>query len=251
MGNKCWAASLGGCSGKPSREHIVSAAFFDGDNITVAGFDWTGDKAEEIPLKGAVAKVLCEKHNNQLSELDTEIKKIGASFREFSRIVFGKPESIKTPNHFVGRVDGARFERWLLKTTLNVICASPKKYNNFWPDEFLASLVFGKTKFDYRTGMGLYSIHPNLYGNLISSWNVVNVRPAILTIESDTGLLGVIITFWGMPLFLKTAAFNENMRLDVNGFNLIDEKLYHTKVVRSLRDGQLADFPRLEFVYET
>ena len=251
MGNKCWAASLGGCAGKPSREHIVSSAFFEGGNVTAAGFDWTGEKVQEISLKSAVAKVLCMRHNNQLSELDTEIKKIGKSFKEFTRTVVTDTEQLKSPNQFVAKVNGTLFERWLLKTTLNVICASPKKYSNFWPDEYLACLVYGKTKFNYKTGMGLYFLNPKLYGNMINSWNVVNVRPLIMTIEGDTGLMGVVITFWGMPFFLKTAAYTENLRLDVNGFNLIDEKLYHSKSIYSLEEGKLVDFPRLEFNYET
>ena len=203
-----------------------------------------------LSLKNAVVKVLCKSHNNKLSELDTEIRKISECFRQFNQAVVGGADSSKHSNQFVGQVNGVKFERWLLKTTLNVICASPKKYISFCPDEFLASLVFGKIKFDYHTGMGLYFIHPNLYGNLVSSWNFVNVRPAILTIEGDTGLIGAIISFWGMPFFLKVAASTENLCLNVKGFNLIDEKLYHVKVVRSFRDGQFVDFPRLEFAYD-
>ncbi|TKS60132.1 MAG: hypothetical protein EWM72_01597 [Nitrospira sp.] len=217
MRNRCWAASLGGCSEKLSREHIISAAFFEGNNIKAAGFDWTGDKVAEISLKNAVVKVLCKSHNSKLSELDTEIRKISECFSQFNQAVVGGADSSKHSNQFVGQVNGVKFERWLLKTTLNVICASPKKYISFWPDEFLASLVFGKIKFDYHTGMGLYFIHPNLYGNLVSSWNFVNVRPAILTIEGDTGLIGAIISFWGMPFFLKVAASTENLCLNVKG----------------------------------
>lgn len=33
----CWAASLGDCEGKISREHLVSQALFPDGNITVSG----------------------------------------------------------------------------------------------------------------------------------------------------------------------------------------------------------------------
>ena len=189
MQRKCWAAPLGKCSPKLSREHIISAAFFDGNKITAAGFDWTREKVVEIPLSSAVAKVLCENHNNGLSDLDTAIKEIGERFKSVI--------TMKSTSAAAGSIDGSKFERWLLKTTLNVICTSPKMYQNFWPDEYLAALVFGHIKFDYSTGMGLYAVHPKLYGNFTDAWNFVNVRPLILAIEGDMGLLGVLITFWG------------------------------------------------------
>lgn len=241
VNRKCWAASLGECSSKLSREHIVSAAFFDGNKITLSGFDWTRDKVVEIPLSSAVTKVLCEKHNNDLSDLDIASKEIGECFKSV----------ITMASNAAGLIDGSKFERWLLKTTLNIICTSPQMYQQFWPDEFLAALVFGRIKFDYSTGMGLYAVHPNLYGNFTDAWNFVNVRPLILTIQGDTGLIGALITFWGIPFFLKTAAKTENCRLDVNGFDLIDEKFYHLKRIRSFAGAQWKELPGLTFSYES
>jgi hypothetical protein len=36
----CWAASLGNCKGKLSREHVISDGIFDRENVVAFGFPW-------------------------------------------------------------------------------------------------------------------------------------------------------------------------------------------------------------------
>jgi hypothetical protein len=247
LSHKCWAFSLGGCSSKLSKEHIVSAAFFEGTEITVSGFDWTGENSRLISLGSAVPKVFCKNHNSLLSELDEEIRSIRESFRKFM-------STIETGNEDkpVIKIDGSKFERWLLKTTINVILCSQVKYGNFWPNYYLVELAFGKTKFDYDSGMGLYSVHPDLLGNAINVSNSINVRPLILCIEGMSTLLGSLITFYGMTFFLNTIdPLTENLGgLETKGYNLIDKRFYHPPSVSALVDGKLSSSQKLIFSYE-
>lgn len=249
---KCWATSLSQCSGGLSREHIVSEAFFEGNSIEISGFDWTGEEVRTISLQGAVSKILCRTHNSDLSPLDSEIKKIKECFKTFSELV----AMGQTEKNFLGQIDGAKFERWLLKTTLNVIRAAPQKYRFFWPDNLLVEMAFGKTKFDYTTGQGLYGVNPLLYGHLAKAKNSVNIRPIILELEGKSCLLGSLITFYGMFFFLNTIdPVTENLvQLQVQEcpeVNLIDRKLYHLPQIRTLTKNGLLDHQKLIFSYDT
>lgn len=67
----CWANSLGGCGGGPSREHIISKSQFDDDVITVQGFRWC-KAPKTVGLASLIAKNLCQNHNAALSPADLE-----------------------------------------------------------------------------------------------------------------------------------------------------------------------------------
>ena len=67
---RCWAASLGGCSGTISREHIVTKGIWEGNEIAVQGLPWCPDEYKLIPKSKYWAKVLCTKHNSNLSPVD-------------------------------------------------------------------------------------------------------------------------------------------------------------------------------------
>lgn len=245
---KCWAECLGDCSGGLSREHIVSEAFFEGGPISITGFDWTQDEIREIGLNNAVSKVLCIAHNGRLSPLDAEIKTAREHFRRLSTLVSRNEQT----EGFIGKIDGVKFERWLLKTTINIIRASPKKYSNFFPDYLLTQMAFGVAPFNYTTGQGLYMVDPRFYGHVTDSDNSVNVRPIILAIEEQSCLLGSLVTFCGFPFFLNTIdpmtkgldSLNTNENI-----NLIDKRFFHPPRIRTLTNNGLLDHQSIVFTY--
>lgn len=108
----CWARSLGGCAAKISREHIVSAALWDGPNITVVGLPWCKDAAKPIGLSSLTAKILCRDHNTALSDVD---KSAAASFRALQRSIDLEADRGKQrPRKWKIRrfeIDGKRLER--------------------------------------------------------------------------------------------------------------------------------------------
>lgn len=244
----CWAKCLGSCSGGLSREHIVSAAFFEGEVISVKGLDWTQDEEREIGLGNAVSKILCRAHNNSLSPLDAEIKTARECFRKLSELV----NKDKQTEEFVGTIDGIKFERWLLKTTINFIRASPKKYSNFFPDYLLTQMAFGVTPFNYKTGQGLYMVDPKLYSHMARADNFVHVQPIIFSIKEQSCLLGSLVTFCGFPFFLNTIdPMTENLGgLQIGeNINLIDKNLFHPPRIQTLTSSGFLDHQSIMFTY--
>ena len=244
---KCWAECLGNCSGGLSREHIVSKAFFEDEHISVSGFDWTKDEKQSIGLSSAVSKMLCRTHNSFLSPLDSEVKTAREYFRKLSELV-------AKDNHtdvLSGSINGVLFERWLLKTTLNVIRSSPQKYNYFFPDYLLTQMAFGITPFNYDTKQGLYLVDPRLHNYIVEADNTITVRPLILSIEEHSCLLGSLVTFCGFSFFLNTIdPLNKDLNFKVNeNINLIDQNLFHPPRIRTLKNGEFLEHQCITFTY--
>jgi len=70
---KCYANSLGGCSGKLSGEHIVSKGILE-EWVDVIGFSWCKDEVKRLHKLSLVSNILCEVHNWALSPFDAELK---------------------------------------------------------------------------------------------------------------------------------------------------------------------------------
>jgi hypothetical protein len=157
----CWAASLEGCDGKISREHLVSQSLFPEGNITVSGLHWCKDRPKTVGLAALTGKILCQKHNSELSELDAAVKQAFETFDESMRLfqarskLQGRRWAIKTFN-----IDGELLERWFLKTLINlghggqwIIGEGPNAAG--LPNDELVRIAFGKARF--REGAGLYT----------------------------------------------------------------------------------------------
>src|SRR5262249_13379561 len=113
---KCWAAGLGDCGTKQSREHYMSAGLWKGRTVRLRGFPWIDGDEQEIGLSSFQARVLCEKHNNILSSLDREAVKIfdglEMSLRQVADLQSRRPSySYRKP--ITRSVNGVRFERWV------------------------------------------------------------------------------------------------------------------------------------------
>ena len=127
---KCWAHGHGPCGGGQSREHLISHGIFDQPKIFVQGFEWCAEKEVEVGLSALTSKILCRKHNSELSAVDNQgilaIKALDGSDAALS-------SESQAP------VNGEIFERWLLKTAINVSYGS--------------SLVLGVGMADSQPGM--------------------------------------------------------------------------------------------------
>src|SRR5665213_2855249 len=80
--NVCWAACLGNCSNKMSREHIVTKAMYLDNEITVSGMPWCADEPKTVGMAGLTAKILCVAHNSALSKVDEEAVRFARAMRE-------------------------------------------------------------------------------------------------------------------------------------------------------------------------
>jgi len=118
----CWAASLGDCKGKISREHLVSECLLPEGGIRVSGFPWCKDEPKFVGNAALVGNILCEKHNSELSELDSSAKRSFDILNESWRLygIRSKIINRRWPQKtFI--IDGVLLERWFVKTFINLI----------------------------------------------------------------------------------------------------------------------------------
>ena len=133
-----------------SKEHLVSKALFPDEKVWVSGFSWCGSEERCIGINALQRSVLCAKHNNALSPVDEAgVHAIGA---------FAVGTASKT-------VNGPLFERWLLKTAINLsldgglhIGLGMRDSIAGKPSPYLLAVAFGEQPF--LAGMGAYFLMP-------------------------------------------------------------------------------------------
>jgi hypothetical protein len=152
--NSCWASSLGGCSDKVSREHTLTAALFEGqEEIFVQGFAWCKDQPKKVGIANITKKHLCTKHNNMLSKTDQSAVSLMKAFKGLAET---KKDTAQQSTDI--DIDGRLFERWILKTIINIATesGSPIGKNSNKPNvpsPLLVKQAFGLRPFAYRTGL--------------------------------------------------------------------------------------------------
>ena len=151
----CYAAELGGCDGKLSLEHWISASVLRlltvDELVPIRGLPWQRGDVRSLPIATLPARILCAGHNSQLSKLDD------AGLRWAKSIGLDNAVGPAVPDV----VDGHRFERWLLK----MLCGLGASGNagrsgaalRCWspPTQWLR-VLFGHDVFP--PGVGLYTV---------------------------------------------------------------------------------------------
>ena len=199
---ECWAAPLQNCAGKISREHIVTRATFAEGEVLVQGFDWCREAPAKIALSGLTRKILCVKHNSDLSTADDAGVKAVEEFEEFARL--GTVRSKARPRRWTlvrRNVDGYGLERWLLKTLINV--AFGREYPigrpiqpEWRPSRELVEIAFGLRRF--QPSAGLYLIGGEVGDNVNA-----NEKLRIMTFtDSDQKLVGARFLFFGFAFLI-------------------------------------------------
>jgi len=200
--NGCWAAVLADCSKKMSREHTVSRSLFISDEIMVQGFPWCSKELKKIGIGSLVAKILCEKHNNALSELDTAALEAFNVFRESIRLNNVRGGLKRPPIWNIKRlaIDGPRLERWFLKTLINL------SFGGEWTigrgshpggtvSQELVEIAFGRRPFE--NGAGLYL--SGRTGETFESFDRVSMTP----LTDEQFLCSGRFNFRGFTFFLN------------------------------------------------
>lgn len=190
---KCWASCLGDCSKGGSREHYISDSIFDGETITAMGLPWCRGTPKTIGLKSAVAKILCRKHNSELSVFDNE----AANFARYIKDdLVGKPlfDSCIL-------LRGSNLEKWAVKTFFNLgylRALHPQQPNSISPSEKLVRYIFQNGAID--DGIGLYFISNSVSAETTRdgvSWNV------IWNPDQINQIFGMAIVFCGVRFVLS------------------------------------------------
>ena len=158
---ECWAKDISPCEGPQSGEHYVSKGLIDPNGVIIRGLPFCDDEFVKISVSSLKANILCKRHNEMLSELDTEAKR----FRDglFAR------RADTNESHLPIRISGPRFSRWIAKTFCNFMVIGKHPLDN----GFIRHSFGSRTVETYR----LYLWRP-LRGHL----RRIGIRP---TLEED------------------------------------------------------------------
>ena len=195
---KCWANKYSPCNGKLSREHYISKSIFEQQFIYVKGLNWCKDEEKKISIGKLTRKVLCEHHNNILSSVDQA--GINA-IRIFEQLIPDQHRPTRTPpDSYV--IDGLNFERWLLKTAINLTYQG-EMHLGFGmtdslpgqPPPYLLQVVFGDLPFTHK--MGLYT----LCYDTVEKFRVGSI--SFTPIHQDKKIGGFLFHIRGFDFFLS------------------------------------------------
>lgn len=159
MSNKssCWAAALGDCQGRISQEHYISRAMWDTDVIDVIGFSWCKDEPKQVPVARLTAGVLCEHHNQTLSEVDAAGAFIFQTFKKAEKLW---EERSKSPHvewaKSLFNINGWMLERWLAKAMMGILRAGFRQQEDRQEEHTINALVrcaFGLEKLKEPHGL--------------------------------------------------------------------------------------------------
>lgn len=204
MSRGCWAAPLGDCSDKISREHLVTSALFEDLRVRVAGFPWCQGGEHVIGLSSLVGKLLCSRHNNLLAPVDAHAAEVFGFFREIRRIAVVRE---RLRSHIWRTVkyqaNGRVLERWFLKSAINLALSGRSDLRwvvddapLFSPPSPLVKAAFGQA--DLPAFMGLYAVA--MEGGQLYSSDAVEFAPLI---KDDEFIVGALFGFRGFRFVLS------------------------------------------------
>lgn len=116
----CYLNHFGDCAHSLSNEHYISAAALKvmGTVLRVTGFPWITDgESKNISVNRLSSGVLCTRHNNAFSHLDTQGGRFVRWVREFC-------DSSASPALDMVLFNGLDIERWCLKTFLGLVSSA-------------------------------------------------------------------------------------------------------------------------------
>jgi hypothetical protein len=140
-----------------SREHYLSRAIIGSGEVVVSCFPFLKGETRTIPGERLVAKMLCKRHNEALSPLDSAA---GHFFQVLSAFKYRgamRAQGATKPGGIdMYEVDGALVERWMLKTIINVMFDRELVSDQKWrPPELwvrcVSGLVLSPTDVDFTS----------------------------------------------------------------------------------------------------
>ncbi len=201
----CWASELGNCSAKQSREHYISKALWPNGTVTIRGFEWLGGQTKTIGVDSLTSKILCERHNNLLSPLDSEAARVIHTIGEIF-VLNEKRGKTKLSKQYwkvqTYAANGGLFERWVAKYLVGLFCVVGK--DDRWhetqteplkPPRHIVRAIYGQAAFKEPIGLYLAAIT----GDSFSGVDGVTMAPLFFP---KSGLLGGHFEFKGFSLVI-------------------------------------------------
>lgn len=204
---KCYAEGLGGCYGPLSREHYISRGLIDlgqdePNGILLGGLLDIGTPTSSQNL--AVSKILCEKHNNDLSVLDAEaIRLCGALFRWN-----------QSGGYMEEEFDGDLLLRWQCKSLLGLYVTK------MGDREFTGNLTFAAL---CRWAFG-FDVPPENVGISVPNGTVTFPGEAMLKRGCPPWVMSSLSDAFGHVAGYKTWFYPMEFELDLQGHPSFSQK---------------------------
>jgi hypothetical protein len=121
---QCYAAELWDCSRKLTGEHPFSRVLArftarGAHEVAVTGHPWQGEQRQRVGIESLKAKVLCSRHNEALSGLDTTIGRFGTAIADIWKVL--ADPTLPPDAHSLHVFRGDDIERWMLKALCGAI----------------------------------------------------------------------------------------------------------------------------------
>ena len=191
--NKCYAHPLEECFGGISREHYISSGILKliGRSFEASGHPWLKGKTKRLTSSALTAKILCNHHNNQLSELDDVAIDLFGTLQRFDKEL-GSNDVRSEDRIFSGYM----VERWFIKLYLGMHFGGQLHSRLFNIEPYLLENLF----YDKRlpNDFGLYFGLP--LGSQVQAFNGL----AVSTFLSQTGdICAIACEIVGIPFCMS------------------------------------------------
>jgi len=148
---KCFASCLGDCAKGISREHYISRSLLKLVTDENGKVDLGGplDRGKPLPPQNlAVAKILCGKHNSDLSDYDSEVNNLVRNILTFNQNDYDQTLE----------VDSQKVTLWMIKLIVGYYAATKKleyigDQNSL---DYLVRLLFKKVALPSEFGINIY-----------------------------------------------------------------------------------------------
>lgn len=180
---KCYMASTHDCCDKISKEHWLSRAVLEQlGELKIIGLPQARQSLVSIGINSLVAKILCKRHNESLSPLDTAAGYAFSNLKAALAHLTSPQQSRKAERNFL--VDGFVIELWSLKALLGTHHAGILAIDGVPTRDALtlnlSAAVSTLTTGRFQCGMGLY---------YLSHWDRRNTA-AVACLSNDTNFVG-------------------------------------------------------------
>lgn len=154
----CYAKSLGDCSEKISGEHYITHGilkkFISNGNVRIKGVPWIEKgSSKSLPAKKLRSNILCKRHNEALSPLDSVSIRILDCLEKIDKASVSEDAEEK-----IYLFNGYDIERWMLKTVCGVLFSrngsmTGKQITDWSPPLHWVQILFENKAFPKNTGL--------------------------------------------------------------------------------------------------
>jgi hypothetical protein len=187
----CYAAQLGGCSAKISREHAISRGVLDllssGANVDIGGLQWLADNERRmVPTNALASNVLCRSHNSALSGLDAFAVHVVSTFIAIGNDMVNRRRRRPTAVYLL---NGQDLERWMLKCLCGLIVSGTANVSvledarRWRPPRLWLDCLFGNVPLPREFGMWVFRPEQRLASCEFSVFSNPDVGPYGLAVS--------------------------------------------------------------------